>query len=125
MLLRKGVYPYEYMDSWEKFHDPVLLPKKALYSNLNFEDIQVNIMIDMFKDTLLLVDIYENFRNMCLDMYELDPVYFVSAPGLAWQACLKKTGVELELLTDIDMLLMIEKGTSQATWNLPSNTQVC
>ena len=76
----------------------------------------------MFKDTLLLVDIYENFRNMCLDMYELDPVYFVSAPGLAWQACLKKTGVELELLTDIDTLLMIEKGTSQATWNLPSNT---
>ena len=59
---------------------------------------------------------------MCLDMYELDPVYFVSAPGLAWHACLKKTGVELELLTDIDMLLMIEKGTSQATWNLPSNT---
>ena len=46
---------------------------------------------------------------MCLDMYELDPVYFVSAPGLAWQTCLKKIGVELELLTDIDMLLMIEK----------------
>ena len=52
---------------------------------------------------------------MCLDIYELDPVYFVSAPGLAWQACLKKTGVKLELLTDIDMLLMVEKGTCQAT----------
>ena len=48
---------------------------------------------------------------MCLNIYELDPVYFVSAPGLAWQACLKKTGVELELLTDIDMLLITEKGT--------------
>ena len=48
---------------------------------------------------------------MCLEIYELDPVYFVSAPGLAWQACLKKTGVKLELLTDIDMLLMVEKGT--------------
>ena len=48
---------------------------------------------------------------MCLEKYQLDPVYFVSASGLAWQACLKKTGVELELLTDIDMLLMIEKGT--------------
>ena len=48
---------------------------------------------------------------MCLDIYGLDPVYFVSAPGLAWQACLKKTGVKLELLTDIDMLLMVEKGT--------------
>ena len=48
---------------------------------------------------------------MCLNIYEIDPVYFVSAPGLAWQACLKKTGVKLELLTDIDMLLMVEKGT--------------
>ena len=61
-------------------------------------------------DTLLLSDIYENFRNTCLSIYELDPVYFVSAPGLAWQACLKKTGVKLELLTDYDMILMIEKG---------------
>ena len=48
---------------------------------------------------------------MCLEKYQLDPVYFVSAPGLAWQACLKKTGVKLELLTDIDMLLMVEKET--------------
>ena len=61
-------------------------------------------------DTLLLADVFENFRNMCLDIYGLDPVYFVSAPGLAWQACLKKTGVELELLADIDMLLMVEEG---------------
>ena len=61
-------------------------------------------------DTLLLADVFENFRNMCLEIYELDPVYFVSAPGLAWQACLKKTGVKLELLTDYDMLLMVEKG---------------
>ena len=61
-------------------------------------------------DTLLLADVFENFRNMCLDIYGLDPVYFVSAPGLAWQACLKKTRVKLELLTDIDMLLIVEKG---------------
>ena len=60
--------------------------------------------------TLLLSDIFENFRNMCLSIYELDSVYFLSAPGLAWQACLKKTGVKLELLTDYDMILMIEKG---------------
>ena len=53
---------------------------------------------------------FENFRNMCLEIYELDPVYFVSAPGLAWQACLKKTGVKLELLTNYDMLLMVENG---------------
>ena len=61
-------------------------------------------------DTLLLADVFENFRNMCLEIYELDPVYFVSAPGLAWQACLKKTKVKLELLTDYNMLLMVEKG---------------
>ena len=61
-------------------------------------------------DTLLLADVFENFRDKCNEIYELDPVYFVSAPGLAWQACLKKTGVKLELLTDYDMILMIEKG---------------
>ena len=61
-------------------------------------------------DTLLLADVFENFTNMCLEIYELDPVYFVPAPGLAWQACLKKTGVQLELITVYDMILMIEKG---------------
>ena len=62
-------------------------------------------------DTLLLADVFENFRDKCIEIYELDPAHFLSAPGLAWQACLKKTGVKLELLTDIDMLLMVEKGT--------------
>ena len=61
-------------------------------------------------DTLLLADVFENFRKTCLKVYELDPTHFLSAPGLAWQACLKKTGVKLELLTDYDMLLMVEEG---------------
>ena len=61
-------------------------------------------------DTLLLADMFEDFRNKCLEIYELDPIYFVSAPGLAWQVCLKKTGVKLELITDNDMILMIEEG---------------
>ena len=61
-------------------------------------------------DTLLLSDVFKNFRDMCLDIYELDPTYFVSAPGLAWQASLKKTGVKLELITNYDMILMTEKG---------------
>ena len=61
-------------------------------------------------DTLLLADVFEKFREKCIEIYGLDPSYFYSAPGLAWQACLKKTEVKLELLTDIDMLLMIEKG---------------
>ena len=60
--------------------------------------------------TLLLEDVFESFRNKCIEIYELDPAQFLSAPGLAWQACLKRTGVELELLTDIDRLLMVEKG---------------
>ena len=57
----------------------------------------------------MLADVSENFRNKCIDIYELDPAHFLSAPGLPWQACFKKTEVKLELLTDIDMLLMVEK----------------
>ena len=64
----------------------------------------------MQSDTLLLADVFENFRDMCLKEYELDPAHLLSLPGLAWQACLKKTNVELELLTDYDMLLMVEEG---------------
>ena len=64
----------------------------------------------MQSDTLLLADVFESFRNTCLKVYELDPAHFLSLPGLAWQACLKKTNVKLELLTDYDMLLMVEEG---------------
>ena len=129
-LLRKGVYPYEYMDSWERFNETSLPDKEAFYSNLNMEDITdvdykhakivfknlINKTLgdyhDLYvqSDTLLLADVFENFRNMCIKVYELDPAHFLSAPGLAWQACLKKTEVKLELLTDVDILLMVEKG---------------
>ena len=61
-------------------------------------------------DTLLLSDVFENFRDICIEIYELDPAHFLSAPGLAWEACLKKTEMRLELLTNIDMLLIVEKG---------------
>ena len=61
-------------------------------------------------DTLLLAGVFEKFRNMCLKTYELDPACFLTAPGLAWQAVLKKTKGKLDLLTDIEMLLMVEKG---------------
>ena len=60
--------------------------------------------------TLLLADVFDNFRDMCVGIYELDPVKFISAPGLAWQATLKMTQVKLDHLTDADILLMIEKG---------------
>ena len=62
-------------------------------------------------DTFLLADVFQNFRDKCIEIYGLDPAHFLSAPGLAWQACLKKTKVKLELLTDIGMLLMVKKGT--------------
>ena len=58
----------------------------------------------------MLADVFENFLKMCIKVNELDPAHFLTAPGLAWQACLKKTGVKLELLTDNDMLLMVEEG---------------
>ena len=61
-------------------------------------------------DTLLLADVFENFRDMCIKEYGLDPAHFLSLPGLAWQACLKKTNIELKLLTDYHVLLMVEEG---------------
>ena len=70
----------------------------------------VIIMIYMFKVTHYCLKMYMKTLEMCFEKYQLDPTYFVSAPGLAWQACLKKTGVKLELITDYDMILMIEKG---------------
>ena len=129
MLLRKGVYPYEYMDTWEKFDETLLPDEKSFYSSLTMENIRNidykhgNNVFKKFKlnnlgeyhdlyvqsDTLLLADVFENFRKTCIKVYELDPANFLSIPGLAWQACLKKTNVKLELLTDYDMLLMVEE----------------
>ena len=61
-------------------------------------------------DVLLLADVFENFRDICMNNYDLDPAWYYTVPGLAWDACLKKTGVQLELLSDPDMLLMFEQG---------------
>ena len=84
---------------------PTTFSKKIDLNNLgDYHDFYLR------SDTLLLTDVFENFRNACLNNYELDPTHFASLPGLAWQACLKKTNVELELITDYDMLLMIEDG---------------
>ena len=119
------------MDKWKKFKDDKLLDKESCYSGLNNEHItdgdyaHAQKVYDTFNtknlgeyhdlyvqsDTTQLADVFKNFRNTCLERYKLDPARFLSAPGLAWQACLKNTGVELELLTDNDMLLMFEEGT--------------
>ena len=117
------------MDSWERFNEASLPDKKYFYSKLNLEDISdkdyshVQKVFEEFCvemgdyhdlnvqcDTLFLADVFEKFRDKCIDIYVLDPSYFLYAPGLAWQACLNKTEVKLELLTDIHMLLMIEEG---------------
>ena len=119
------------MDNWERFNETSLPSKESFYSNLNMENIDDidyrhgNNVFNKFKlnklgeyhdlyvqsDTLLLADVFENFRNKCLEVYQLDPAHFLSLPGLAWQACLKKTNIKLELLTDYDMLLlMVEEG---------------
>ena len=104
LLLRKVVYPSEYMDSWERFHETSLHDKEAFYSSLNMEDItdvdhrhakrvfkslnnkNLGYYHDLFVEsvTLLLADVFESFRNKCIEIYELDPAHFLSAPGLAW-----------------------------------------
>ena len=119
LLLRKGVYPYEYMDSWDKFDLLVPLDKKHYYSELNDSNISdedinhVKNVCNTLKitnlgqyhdlyvqsDTALLADVFENFRDKCLDIDKLDPAYYLSAPGLSWHSGLKMTGQTLELLT--------------------------
>ena len=128
LLLRKGVYPYEYVGDWNKFNETKLPSIKDHYSNLRLKNItnedydHAKNVWDTFKiknlgeyhdlyvqlDTAQLADVFENFRTVCLKEYELDPSYFVSTPGLALEAMLKMTKVKLELLTDIDMVLMVE-----------------
>ena len=116
------------MDEWKKFNER-LPGKEEFYSNVSMEDNtgadrmhakRVVKTLGEYHDlylrsgTLLFADVFENYRKTCLNMYHLDPVKFlsVSAPGLAWQATLKTTEVKLELLTDIDILLMVAKGIS-------------
>ena len=82
---------------------------KRVYKNIKIKNLEYH---DLYVqgNTLLLADVFENFRNICLEIYKVDPAKFLSARGLTWQAALKKTDVKLDLLTDIDMLLMVEKG---------------
>ena len=120
LLLRKGIYTYEYIDSWERFDKTSLSDKEAFYSSLNmldntsvdyrhakrvYKQIRLKILGD-YHDlyvqnyTLLAADVFENFKNKCIEIYELDPAHFMSALELAWQVCFKKAEVKLELLTD-------------------------
>src|SRR5215469_15786808 len=130
LLLRKGVYPYDYMDSIERLNEAALPPKEAFYSKLNDSNISaedyehaqtvwkefgcnsLREYHDLYNisDVLLLADVFENFRDVCMKHYGLDPAWYYTSPGLAWDAALKFTNIQLELLSDYDMILMIRHG---------------
>ena len=129
LLLRKGEYPCDYMNTFDKFKETNLPTKEQFYNKTNKESItednykhaqnvwntfnikNLGEYHDLYvqSDTLLLSDVFENFRITCQKEYDLDPAHFLSAPGLALKACLKKTQVKLELLADMNMLLMFEQ----------------
>ena len=125
LLVRKGIYPYECMSCWDKFMESQLPPIELAMSNVSNDDYKHAQLIwntfnilnlgeyhDLYHrtDVILLANVFEAFRDTCLEHYGLYPAHFYSSPGLAWKACLKKTEVKLELLTDPDMLLMFEHG---------------
>ena len=130
MTKQKGVYPYEYMDGFDKLEETDLPPKSRFFSSLTNENISdadygraqdvwntfnMKTMRDyhdlyLKTDVLLLADVMENFRKVCRTNYGLDPLWYYTAPGLAWDAALKLTKVELELISDPDMYLLIERG---------------
>ena len=130
LLKQKGFFPYDYLDSIEKLKETTPPPQEAFYSKLTGKGINnynykhvLNVWktfkMKTFKDflsiynttdVLLLADVFEKFRDICLKNYGLDPAHYYTAPGLAWDAMLKMTKINLELLSDVDKLLMIEKG---------------
>ena len=130
LMKAKGVYPYDYMDSFQKFSQTQLPKRDDFYSLLTDEEISVSEYAHAQKvwetfgienmgqyhdlylktDVLLLADIFENFREQYLDTYGLDPAHYVSLPSSSWDAMQKMTGVRLDLLSDVDMLNFIEKG---------------
>ena len=130
LVKRKGVYPYDHMDSFQKFEETELPTQEQFYSILNNEHILTddyqhaqNVWktfnmknmgdyhdVYLKADVLLLADVFENFRKTCLEYYKLDPCYYFSAPGLSWDAMLKMTNIGLNLISDVDMYQFVEKG---------------
>ena len=130
LFTRKGVYPHEYINSWDQLEETQLPPISVFYSNLNVSSISkeeyqhtqrvwkefgIHNLGDyhdlcLRTDVVLLANVFEPFRDSCLKHYKPDPAHFYTSPGLVWNACLKCTGIKLELLTDPVMLLMFERG---------------
>ncbi|KYN27900.1 hypothetical protein ALC57_02694 [Trachymyrmex cornetzi] len=130
LLIRKGIFPYEYIDCADKLQDTHLPSRESFYSSLTGDTVSENDYAhavnvwqqfsvqtlgeynDLYlkTDVLLLADIFENFRDKCIESYGLDPAYYYTLPGFTWDAMLKHTRVNFELLTDIDMVMFIERG---------------
>ena len=139
-MTKKGIYPYDYMNGIETFSEEKLPPKEKFFSKLNdcgVSDEDYNHAQKVWKefgikdlgeyhdlylksDVLLLADVFEEFRNVCMKNYSLDPAWYYTSPGLSWDAVLKHSGVKLELLTDPDMLLMFEKGIRGGVAMIPN-----
>ena len=131
VMSQKGVYPFDYMDSFEKLNQTTFPSKEQFYSQLNNEYISDDDYkhakrvykgfglknmgeyhdLYLLSDVLLLADVFENFRKTCLQYYKLDPAHYFTSPGLSWDAMLKMTDIELELMHDVDMYQFVEKGT--------------
>ena len=130
LVTRKGVFPYEYVDDANKLNDTRLPPRESFFSSLTDEIVSeseyehaTNVWerfgirtlgeySDLYlkTDVLLLADVFEQFRNTCMDSYGLDPAHYYTLPGYTWDAMLRYTGIRFELFTDIDMLMFVERG---------------
>ena len=129
LMSQKGVYPYDYMDCFEKFDQTELPTKEQFYSIRNDQHVTngeydharkvwktyIKIMgeyhdLYLKSDVVLLADVFESFRKTCLQYYKLDPCHYFTSPGLSWDAMLKMTNIKLELMTNVDMFQFIEKG---------------
>ena len=130
LMSKKGVYPYDFMNSFEKFDQTELPAKEHFYSILNDQDItndeydhakkvwkafKIKTMgeyhdLYLGSDMLLLTNVFENFRKTCMQYYKLDPFHYFTSLGLSWDAMLKMTNIKLELMINVDMYQFIEKG---------------
>ncbi|KAK4886133.1 hypothetical protein RN001_002404 [Aquatica leii] len=131
LLKRKGVYPYDYTDHYDKLLTTTTLPSKEHFFNsltathisdddylhaetvwreFNISNLAEYSDLYLKTDVLLLADVFENFRHGCMHTYKLDPAHYYTVPGYTWDAMLKFTQIELELISDIDMLMFVERG---------------
>ncbi|CAB4044377.1 uncharacterized transposon-derived, partial [Paramuricea clavata] len=129
LVTQKGLFPYEIMDGMDKLQSEGLPSKDEFYSTLYESDVSnedyqraqrvwshFNMKTtrnyhDLYLETdvLLLADVFENFRRTCMESYELDPAHYVSASGLSWDAFLKRSGKEIELVSDMDLFQFFER----------------